>query len=1728
METLSLLGSASTLASSVVELEISTEAEVAELGSPEVSRPRLPSRDEGSAERIAQSEEEKQENGDQYEEAEFSGIGNIDLEMEQIFADMELLQKAASGDLDASVEDSSPQRRMTDEDDTLLDAFEDTDVEASGLSLVDISSVNETEESRPCNGESSEDDDLHKESPSLTNLENVLDGTNQAQASEDIVSYTNGRSMSRDIACSSQRLLSSSEDNHSDSNDSKLYPSSREDNSQVNGYPVAMESENQVEEEFTAIEKVLSTSPTDRSEKPNIGKRDLLRMENDRLLIEKIKNYYETAEMSTDQFYLQRRESISFIPTGVVKDSILRFNYKMTHESIQEVHSDKVSSSSSRPCSSTNASSSTLSSDSQLGNAEPCPSAIQDQEEPKLSDEGPGSSLYNSYSNSAESESQTEFKTCTEIIKVWREMEKAAHFCHKYESWNGYTKAAKKNKALLNHQQMSFSEPLLILEDSDLSSLTDFSKESPDIEQNPTEKTQGSKPGRGHEYCPSEDMDCRHTSCCVSREIAEISLCEDIDNCLFQNSEKIMNKVQVLAKMYSQRISRKKAPMPRRIWELGPETRAEPKQRKRRPIIKLSRAQEEHQDIKTYDEVKVLETPAPYGHLVIQEPIPILYAQENTIQVSISKAKAEISSLQLHDPREGSPPQQVADPTLQSITSLDPSQMVPTSPLPIATSPQAPSFTSSDSMLQTSLISSLSTECPSLIRISSRPSSLTSELPSSLSQSLLLPVFSSNKQAPLSTASSRAQSPTSECLGRSRHNSLPSSSKRSSSQTNSRPRSPTSECSSPLSPDWNLSSKKHISSPSQLSYKDQSPVSDSSSSALEEPFSSSTKPKSHQIPPPQTVTNTQPPAPLHNISAELISDHRRDGPGVKYPPSTTDEALEQCFVATTQGAESLVSPSERPSVDQRQPSAASSAAHETPPPKYGSSLMCTSSELCCSLPTWVSLRGRSPSPSAIKQLEQSMKPPKGSAALARATHTVQPSPSVGPDAKMSSPLQTRNGPTFCATSSREQEWPSSDANLRTNSLPPKCTSSMLDSGCPSKTSKECSPFLPGSNLEAPLHSLSTSLRLRSPSPFRRQHWMQAPDSAGLKPYEELPTFSNQRPDSLQLCTATTSYPSPTVPSPLSSATVLQVQSPSLLCTKGHAPSPALPQLQYQRGRVNSFPSLNGPETLSSNKAVQASSSDTGLGFRSLLSSPIHSCVPPAHPMEDSYTSLVFQRDSQGQDASSTSSNSETHSPVQAITLFQVPPQCEKSLRLRSPSPLCRGLWPESSSSNYSATPTEASPVKNLRDQCPSQNSERGDTLTTLQTSTKPCSSAVDPERSLPSQSCTSPVHQPPAVTHFHKEVISSVKVERNLEIQSLAATSVIPSVTSLSSATPASGIYSLMCSQSLEAFSPLSCSSPRVQTPVPTCTVRRIRSPSPERSTTTGLSPSSSHMSSRVGSPVSLYISIQSQLPAPSMCPSPSRQSPRIMSPPMSPPTSSPSKWLNGSVQVNQQAAGNTNPCVSIRERSCSPSFGDSRRSSKDCVRELINGRLYNNEHFSSPSCTSPVAEVPYSAGRKTSLSSEELETLTWPDVHELRSRYIMVNDEDSGPQSCQKTDQEEAVMVTSSSDSADGRPESTEKVPDAEDGGGTAHLSAAEPGSGLDERFSNLTSCRSVTEASPSREKGDVKASYSTTVNLQIGGSGRTATFSKAQVSLTQMFLPVTGQSLRKVTGGNGASQTT
>ncbi|XP_049613703.1 pleckstrin homology domain-containing family G member 3 isoform X2 [Syngnathus scovelli] len=82
---------------------------------------------------------------------------------------------------------------------------------------------------------------------------------------------------------------------------------------------------NSVSSDLSDTDRML-LSPRGDEERGNLGRRDSILSSRDQLLIGKIKTYYENAENQDAGFSLRRRESLTYIPAGVVKTSIHRLN----------------------------------------------------------------------------------------------------------------------------------------------------------------------------------------------------------------------------------------------------------------------------------------------------------------------------------------------------------------------------------------------------------------------------------------------------------------------------------------------------------------------------------------------------------------------------------------------------------------------------------------------------------------------------------------------------------------------------------------------------------------------------------------------------------------------------------------------------------------------------------------------------------------------------------------------------------------------------------------------------------------------------------------------------------------------------------------------------------------------------------------------------------------------------------------------------------------------------------------------------------------------------------------------------------------------------------------------------------------------------------------------------------------------------------------------------------
>ncbi|XP_070705936.1 pleckstrin homology domain-containing family G member 3 [Pempheris klunzingeri] len=142
-------------------------------------------------------------------------------------------------------------------------------------------------------------------------------------------------------------------------------------------------------------------------------RRDSTLSKQDQLLIGKIKSYYENAETQDATFSIQRRESLTYIPTGLVRSSVSRLNSIPKVEAVQT-----------NPTISTTSSSLDLETDTQghVVFSDSMDSLKSDQRSTDQEDSGESqrSRSQSLQDNLFEDE---EFRPSSEMIKIWQTME---------------------------------------------------------------------------------------------------------------------------------------------------------------------------------------------------------------------------------------------------------------------------------------------------------------------------------------------------------------------------------------------------------------------------------------------------------------------------------------------------------------------------------------------------------------------------------------------------------------------------------------------------------------------------------------------------------------------------------------------------------------------------------------------------------------------------------------------------------------------------------------------------------------------------------------------------------------------------------------------------------------------------------------------------------------------------------------------------------------------------------------------------------------------------------------------------------------------------------------------------------------------------------------------------------------------------------------------------------
>ncbi|XP_041514129.1 pleckstrin homology domain-containing family G member 3 isoform X7 [Microtus oregoni] len=238
----------------------------------------------------------------------------------------------------------------------------------------------------------------------------------------------------------------------------------------------------------------------------------------DRQLLDKIKNYYENAEHHDAGFSIRRRESLSYIPKGLVRSSVSRFN------SLPKPDSEPAAPVGyKRP-----------------GSSRPASWALFDLPGPSQSGTGDPAPI-----------TDAEFRPSSEIVKLWERMESSE-------------RSPRTGPGQSQANGFELQEPLFILEEHELGAITEESAVASPESASPTEQ-----PNPAHLARELKEL-VRELSSSVQGELVTplhpriMQLSHVMDSHM---SERVKNKVYQLARQYSLRIKNIKAARPPLPWD---------------------------------------------------------------------------------------------------------------------------------------------------------------------------------------------------------------------------------------------------------------------------------------------------------------------------------------------------------------------------------------------------------------------------------------------------------------------------------------------------------------------------------------------------------------------------------------------------------------------------------------------------------------------------------------------------------------------------------------------------------------------------------------------------------------------------------------------------------------------------------------------------------------------------------------------------------------------------------------------------------------------------------------------------------------------------------------------------------------------------------------------------------------------------------------------------------
>ncbi|KAK9394256.1 pleckstrin domain-containing family G member 2 [Crotalus adamanteus] len=365
----------------------------------------------------------------------------------------------------------------------------------------------------------------------------------------------------------------------------------------------------------------------------------------DWVLLEKIQSCYQSVEGGKKGPEVTKEEGVPPVPPGVVRESVLRFNSILKQQEAPgeeeggaqlrrlRPQSSQLSRTRSQSCNSqhlsvpktTSGRSRTLTtierdhSDAGRFPAQPESPRAQGAEKGRPQVKGEPSDASGREGKQQEPSNGLEegpaepgFRSCAEIRRVWQEKERSAKDTPK-EGAPGVSR-----RAFCSPDRPPYAEPLCIVEDSDLEDPLRGPSREPDGSVPPGQP----KEGWAKEGVPdSADF------------LPALGLYRgDGEPCLLENSERIISKVQALARMYSEKISRLKA-------QKGGLERPGMRPRGSRPMA-LGRGQVALQESRPGGSLPQCE-PQIYGHVLVHESLPhVMGIQENAPLVAATRETA--------------------------------------------------------------------------------------------------------------------------------------------------------------------------------------------------------------------------------------------------------------------------------------------------------------------------------------------------------------------------------------------------------------------------------------------------------------------------------------------------------------------------------------------------------------------------------------------------------------------------------------------------------------------------------------------------------------------------------------------------------------------------------------------------------------------------------------------------------------------------------------------------------------------------------------------------------------------------------------------------------------------------------------------------------------------------------------------------------------------------------